>query len=422
MRNFLLLLVVACGPFLGAGAGAVYGQDGPTEVGLIAYYPMDGNFGDATGTSNNNGVASGVPEFGCGVIGSAVALNGGNDFVRIPGGNSNNVNREFDSEDFTMSFYFKPVGVNGTQFLVSKRDTNCNNLQYFAVRYAPLNRSVSVTLQQNNQIARIDRPIRNGDCWQHLTILRADNRLRLYLNGEEIGETGTTSRVDITNDGELLIGSTNCRGNGEVPFDGLIDEVRVYNRALSMSEVRNLYEAPDRILTTTNRIFLGESVDVELNSNCGVAFSWSPADGVDAPTEAEPTITPSVPGRRSYVVAIEDAESNCTAIDSLVLQVIDPAALDCGEVFLPTAFTPNGIGPVANEAFGISNPFAISELVSFEIYDRYGAQMFRTTDVFARWDGNFKGQPVNPGPAVWRVVYRCEGREIVSSGSVMVLR
>ena len=321
-----------------------------------------------------------------------------------------------------MSFYFKPVGVNGTQFLVSKRDTNCNNLQYFAVRYAPLNRSVSVTLQQNNQIARIDRPIRNGDCWQHLTILRADNRLRLYLNGEEIGETGTTSRVDITNDGELLIGSTNCRGNGEVPFDGLIDEVRVYNRALSMSEVRNLYEAPDRILTTTNRIFLGESVDVELNSNCGVAFSWSPADGVDAPTEAEPTITPSVPGRRSYVVAIEDAESNCTAIDSLVLQVIDPAALDCGEVFLPTAFTPNGIGPVANEAFGISNPFAISELVSFEIYDRYGAQMFRTTDVFARWDGNFKGQPVNPGPAVWRVVYRCEGREIVSSGSVMVLR
>ena len=48
--------------------------------------------------------------------------------------------------------------------------------------------------------------------------------------------------------------------------------------------------------------------------------------------------------------------------------------------------------------------------------------MFQTTDAFEKWDGSFKGQPVLPGPAVWRVVYRCEGEEIVQSGSVMLLR
>jgi len=141
-----------------------------------------------------------------------------------------------------------------------------------------------------------------------------------------------------------------------------------------------------------------------------------------SPTDAEPMITPVDAGRQSYLVRITDMESNCTAIDSLVLQVIDPDALDCGQVFLPKAFTPNGIGPVANEDFGISNPFAISELLSFEIYDRYGAQMFQSTDAFARWDGTFKGDPVQPGPVVWRVVFRCDGRELIESGSVMILR
>lgn len=420
MRSiFYALLVLFCAA---AGAGEVVGQGNPTDVGLVAYYPFDGNFADATGATNNGGVASGLPEFACGVIGSSVALNGGNDFIRIPGGNTNNINREFNSEDFTLSLYFKSIGTNGTQYLVSKRDTNCNNLQYFSVRYAPLSQNLSVTLRENNQVARVDYSIRNGDCWQHLVVVRDENRLRIYLNAEEVGEFGTASRVNVENDGELLIGSTECRLNGETAFDGLIDEVRIYNRALRESEVENLYEDPDRILNETRRLFLGESIEVNLNSNCGVAFAWSPSADVDAPTDQNPVITPSAAGRQVYQVQIQDAESFCIATDSIALQVIDPTTLDCSDVFLPKAFTPNGIGPVENETFGISNPFAIQELVSFEIYDRYGAQMFQTTDAFARWDGNFKGQPVHPGIVVWRVVFRCDGQESVESGSVMVLR
>lgn len=413
MRAIYFLLLV----FLGAGA-----VNGQTDVGLVAYYSFNGDFADATGDTFNAGVASGVPEFGCGVDGLALALNGGNDFIRIPGGNSTNINREFDTEDFTLSLYFKPIGLNGTQYLVSKRDTNCSVLRIFSIRYAPQTQTVSVSLQQNNQLARVDHRIRNGTCWQNIVVVRRENRVTLWLNGEEVGETSTSSRVDITNDGEFLIGSTECRNNGEVPFDGLIDEVRIYNRGLRDSEVRNLYVRPDRILTADQRLFLGESIDVELNAPCGITFDWFPTDGVEEANIAEPRITPSISGRRAYAVRITDAESNCTAVDSVVFQVIDPNTLDCSTIFLPKAFTPNGIGPTANEVFGISNPFAIPEMISFEIYDRYGAQMFQTTDVFGKWDGNFKGQAVQPGPFVWRVVYRCEGAELVESGSSMILR
>ena len=398
------------------------GQTNPTDLNLIARYSFDGNFADATGDSSNGGVASGLPEFACGAFGSSVALNGGNDFVRIPGGNSNNVNRVFDTDDFTLSFYFKSIGPNGTQYLVSKRDTNCNNLQYFSMVYAPLTQTVRVLLKQNNQEARIDYRTQNQDCWQHFVLVRQDTRVRLYHNGQEVGETGTASRVNIENDGELIIGGGNCRINGETAFDGLMDDVRIYNRALRDSEVVTLYGRPDRIRTDTRRLFLGESVEIDLNSNCGVNFLWSPEEGVDDPGAAEPTITPQAAGRQSFLVRIQDAESPCIATDSVVFQVIDPSELDCSEVFFPKAFTPNGIGPTENETFGIANPFAVERVVSFEIYDRYGSQMFQTTDAFERWDGTFKGQPVQPGPVVWRLVFVCKDVEQVESGSVMVLR
>lgn len=395
----------------------------PTTVGLVALYGFDASLADGTGNTSNGGVASGIVEFGCGVRGSAAALSGGNDFVRIPGGDArNNVNAEFDTEDFTVSLYFKPTGTTGNQFLLAKRDTNCNNNQYFLLRYAPRTRTVSVTLRENAQSANVTYAIDNTSCWQHVAVVRDELRVRLYVNGAEVGEAGTQSRVNVDNAGPLLIGSATCRNSAERPFSGLIDEVRVYNRALRNSEVAQLYFSPDRIVNTPDRVFLGESIDVSLNSNCGVAFDWEPAAGVDAPDEAERTITPTAAGEQTYRVSIADAETECVATDELTLQVIDPNTLDCGRVFLPKAFTPNGIGPAENETFGISNPFAIPELVSFEIYDRYGGRVFAATDAFARWDGSFRGQPVNPGIFLWRVVYRCAGQELVQTESVTVLR
>ncbi|MCP9237088.1 LamG-like jellyroll fold domain-containing protein [Lewinella sp. JB7] len=393
-----------------------------STLGLSAYYPFESNLGDAGGEASNLGVPVGAVDFDCGVVDQALLLGGNEDFVRIPGGASNNVNREFDDEDFTLSLYFKSTATDGNRYLISKRDTSCADEQYFHVRYAPASRTVEATLRQGNESATLTHVITNASCWQHLALVRENNRLRLFLNGTEVADVLTSNRINIDNTGDLLIGASACSAPDGQPFAGLIDEVRIYGRALPPSEVQELYFAPDRILTPSTLLFLSESIDITLNSNCGTSFSWSPTAGVETPTEAEPTITPVVAGRQVYRVRIADEISSCVARDSIVLQVIDPDSLDCTQLFLPKAFTPNGIGPAANEDFGISNPFAVPELVSFEIYDRYGGQVFRTNDPFARWDGSFKGQPVNPGVMVWRVVYRCEDQEVVRSGSVTILR
>ncbi|MFN9940082.1 MAG: gliding motility-associated C-terminal domain-containing protein, partial [bacterium] len=85
-----------------------------------------------------------------------------------------------------------------------------------------------------------------------------------------------------------------------------------------------------------------------------------------------------------------DAASPCVATDSIYISVVDPNTLSCNTVFLPGAFTPNGDG--LNDVYGISNPYAIQQLHTFEIFDRWGARVFYTTQVFDQWDGSFQGQ------------------------------
>lgn len=410
--RLLLPLLLLFPPFLGA----------QSVNGLVANYLFEGNLGDASGSSDNLGVPEGAVDFDCGVSGEALLLTGPDDFVRIPGGATTNVNRLFSDLDFTVSFYFKPTGDDGLQFLLSKRATDCANENYFTVSYASGSRTLSATLRQGDRSINISEVIRNASCWQHVTVRRRDRELRLFLNGRSV-ESGTApGRIDASNTGDLLIGSSECRTAAEGNFRGLIDNLQFYGRALEEEEVATLYTGPDRILTPDARIFLGESVEIDLNSNCGTEFRWAPSAGVESPTEAEPTITPTEEGLLVYRVDISGDQSSCIASDSIEIRVIDPATLECDAVYLPKAFTPNGTGPEVNETFGISNPFAVQQLLSLQIFDRYGGEVFATSDAFARWDGTFKNKPVNPGVMLWRLAYLCEGQEIIRTGSVTILR
>ena len=351
--------------------------------------------------------------------GDALLLNGGGDEVRILG--SGNVNREFDTEDFTLSFYFKPSSSSGIQYLISKNGLSCSDTGVFFIRYVPATRTLNAFLGQDGaKRVNLITSITNTGCWQHVTLVRDDRRVRLYVNARFAAELGSASRVDIRNNGSLIIGNSDCRSTNEVPFNGLIDDVRIYNRALRESEVAGLFGFPDQLLTPDTLIFLGNSVPIELSASCGERFQWIPADDVSDVTVAEPVITPSEAGDFVYTLAIRDNVSGCVATDSIRIRVIDPATLSCEEVYLPRAFTPNGDG--LNDTYGISNPYAMRELISFEILDRWGALVFSSADPFTRWDGSFQGQAVNPGVFFYRVRYRCNELEKLSTGNVTILK
>lgn len=388
-----------------------------TGVGLVAYYTFENSVTDATGNTANGGLVSGEPVYGCGVRTNAIQLRGGDDAVRFLGP----VKAEFDREDFTVSLFFKATSSGGTQYLVSKRRTDCENNNIFYIRYAPATRTINVLLSETpNKSASWVYRIPPGSCWHHVSIARQAGQTRFYFNGERQQVSLQASRIDLTNDGDLILGTSDCLGPNETPFVGWIDEFRVYNRALDDREVQALYFDIDKILSRDTLIYLGEPLAIDLSHTCATSFAWSPQSGVEVPTAGETTIIPPQAGIFTYRIQLADNTSSCVASDSIRITVVDPDELDCTSIFLPGAFSPNGDG--LNDDYFISNPFAVQELISFEIFDRWGGRVFYTEDPFGKWDGYFDGSPVNPGVFLYRVRFRCNGEEYSRTGSVTVLR
>lgn len=404
--RFLALLVIISG-FLHA----------QTSVGLVAYYPFNSGVADATGNTANAGIPEGNPGFSCGVSGGSIKLNGANDQVVFLGP----VIQEFDTEDFTVSFYFKSIGVSGTQYILSKRRSDCAAENAFYVRFVPASRTLNVYLGENQSksVSFVEK-LDDNTCWHQVTIVRQSTRVRLYINGRLRQELFTNTRINLLNDGPLILGGSDCLAANETRFSGLVDEFRVYFRALDELESRGLYTGPDMIVNRDTLVYLGGSAQMTLSSTCASSFSWLPTNGVDFPNSPAPVITPTQPGLQTYIVRLSDTVSSCVATDTIRINVVDPDNLDCGVVFLPKAFTPNNDG--LNDTYGISNPFAIPELISFEIFDRWGGRVFFTNDPFERWDGSFGGTAVNSGVMLYRVRYICEGEEKVTAGSVTIMR
>ncbi|MCB0584389.1 MAG: gliding motility-associated C-terminal domain-containing protein [Phaeodactylibacter sp.] len=391
-----------------------------TTVGLVAYYTLDSIYRDVTGNTANTGTPAGNPYFTCGAAGQALVLDGQDDEVVILSGP---VNDEFDDEDLTVSLYIKPTGGDGTQYVLSKRSPSCFGGNEFYIRYVPTTRTVNaVFLETADKSVFLSHQLTNTACWQHVAVVREGGRARLYINGERVQLLTTANRLDVFNDGDLTIGNGDCKTATERPFKGLIDEIRVYNRALDDREIRDLYFAPDQIrkASAVVSVFLGESLDIQLTNTCADNFTWSPAQGVSDPFAPEPVITPIEKGEVLYTVAMADTISTCIATDSILIDVIDPNDLDCNAIFLPNAFTPNDDG--LNDTYGISNPYSVQELLSFDIIDRWGNTVFSTTDPFERWDGSYRGQAVNSGVMRYQLNFICEGEEKVLTGTVSILR
>lgn len=388
----------------------------PTE-GLTMYYAFDGYpFTDSSGNTNKI-IFSSDSALVCGVEGQALNFNGINTQAFIIGPA---VFDNFKVSDFTLSFYMKVNNLSGNATLdvLSKRP-NCNFDSCFAIRYTPSSNQISLDFSENISLGyHIVQRLDYNRCWQHIAIVRNYNRLLLYVNGRLVNSASTNKRVNITNNKPLAIAAGPCLSTTDKKFNGAIDELRIYDRPLSADEIKALYFAPDRIANRDTVIFLGSTVPLRATNTCSADFQWTPANIMSDAKTINPTARPTQGGFTTVKLVLKELQ--CTAVDSVKIKVIDPKDLECNTVYFPKAFTPNG--DERNDLFFISNPYAIEDLTIFEIFDGYGGQMFSTTDKFARWDGTFHGQPLNPGVYLWKVRFKCRGQDLSQFGSVTILK
>ncbi len=121
-----------------------------------------------------------------------------------------------------------------------------------------------------------------------------------------------------------------------------------------------------------------------------------------------------------YSVTVTDA-SGCTASDAISLRFIQKNA-----VWVPNVFSPNLDG--VNDYFGIYTDNSVREVITFQVYDRWGELCFRR-DHFVPfeerdgWDGVYRGKRMKPGVLVWLAeVEYLNGEKGRFKGNVTLLR
>ncbi len=155
---------------------------------------------------------------------------------------------------------------------------------------------------------------------------------------------------------------------------------------------------------------------LQLSATGGLRYTWSPATGLSSPFIANPVaIFQSFPGLLRYKVLVEN-EAGCA--DSAFLSVKVYNTLP--QVFVPTAFTPNGDG--IND---LLRPTAagIREIEYFMVYNRWGQLVYSGRKDREGWDGRINGVLQSSGVYVWQVkAVDYLGNPFFKSGTATLLR
>lgn len=216
----VLLMVV---PF----AGAVDVSD-PS---LILYFSFDEVAGDTVtdlSSYGNNGTIAGAPESVAGKFGNALKFNGESDWVEVPHADILTV-----EESVTVMAWIN-----------AERHTGPNDARWQGILSKGNNpRSYSFYTESPSECLHLSAGGSGSVCtgaialneWQHVAAHVADGVHRYWLNGESVGEfDGKNPLPGAADTATVLVGKTH-EGNRE--FLGMLDEVRIWNRALSEDEI-----------------------------------------------------------------------------------------------------------------------------------------------------------------------------------------
>ena len=327
--------------------------------------------------------------------------------------------------DYTIGFYASfDQTVTQSMDILSIAET-CNNDTAMLIRYIPDFNAIRIRFSDNAE-NRIDLSgeIEQAGCLNYIVFSIEGGTGRLYINGDLMDEQlGRSLFTFNPPDGvDLRLADSPCNDiaiGGDTRFAGVIDELRVYDTALSLREIVSQDVRPNQLLINDTTLFEGQSIVLNTGQLCTDLFSWSPTVGLDDPSVIEPIATPPL-GTNIYTLTIDDDE--CMFTDDVIINVVDRDIVSCSDLLLPNTFTPNGDG--INDNFGISNPFLIEQLISFEIFDKWGGRLFQTNDITGTWDGRRLDSGVEVGNSsyVYRVSYICEGNNELITGVVNVLR
>lgn len=200
------------------------------DDGLVAYYPFDGNADDESGNGNDGTVNGAVlTEDRFGNADSAYEFDGVDDEIQIQANSILYVN---DDKIFSLSVWMKTTMTDYGKFFSNGDDSNFKNIYRLGIKKDT--GQITATLKGNSASAGgysvnvESQNAFNDDVWHHAVLVAYETTMDLYVDGVLEG-SADISEVDMGSDqtNDFAIGSDT---DDEAFFDGVIDDVRVYDR------------------------------------------------------------------------------------------------------------------------------------------------------------------------------------------------
>ena len=202
--------------------------------GLVGYWNMDEGSGTTAGDSSgngNNGTLAGGLSWSTGQVGGALQFSGAG-YISVP--NSSVLS---GSPDLTVSMWVNTSDT-ASRTILSKRHSASPYYSYsITVDTLTNNRATCTVLNssETNAVAGGAASSFARGVWQHIACVYDGTSVRVYTNGTQNGFTANLTGTVFASDSVLYAPMSNSA------FSGSLDEVRIYNRALSPAEVLDVY-------------------------------------------------------------------------------------------------------------------------------------------------------------------------------------
>ncbi|HTX21761.1 MAG TPA: LamG domain-containing protein [Candidatus Aquilonibacter sp.] len=223
----------------------VSAMTGPGQLpsGLVALWSGEGNGDDSVG--GNNAILTDI-SFADGKVGQAFSFNGTTSCIRIPAGPSLDLGAD---DGFTIMAWIKPSDVEGLHPIIDWSDNNPGQDS------DPVHLWISARPDENG-VLRANLGGGEGNDWlvskqgvlisgafQHIAMTydKASGMSVLYVNGVMVAQHQLSPQIVANTKGDLWFSKIDRRpGNWSTDraFAGLMDEIALYNRALSASEIQ----------------------------------------------------------------------------------------------------------------------------------------------------------------------------------------